>query len=642
MAKIFKGYLRSNGKVPLTSIKNSKLLTEPPENHDYVGVLKENIIQLDFDDEKTAEKVMKIVSSNKLKCDVLKTKRGIHLYFDNEQYVKSQSVGIYNAMGLKCDIGLGSKDRVVPLKLTRKVSTTRIVNGEEKTVETYKTIEREWLQTYPELEPLPAYFRPFTKTSQRFEDCETRNDTLFRYILQLQAKGFTKEECRKTLRMINSHMFYEPLSDRELDTISRDDSFSENWFFGDKGKFYHHKFGDYMIANSNIMLIDNQVHIYTDNGLYSNDPMEFEKQMLHRIPSLKDSNRKEVYKYIQLKVKRKGEFSPARYIGLRDGILDIATMEEFPYSPKYIINNKIDYTYKPDAYSEVMDKTLDKVSCNDPQIRGLLEEMIGYTLFRANTMQSCFILTGKGSNGKSTLLNVIKKLLGKQNYTSLDLRELEETFTPAEMYNKLANIGDDISSKYIDSSSVFKKVVSGESFMVQRKYAQPFELESYATQIFCANELPQVSDKSDGFSRRLVIIPFNARFSKDDPDYDPFIEDKLMEDESIEYLLRIAIDGLKRVLNNRQFTKSDAGEAEKDNYRIANNNVLEWLQSEPDVINHSVANVYMAYKVWCANNGNHATKKLNFSKTVMEELGVVSKPKSIKGKTTRVYVKEND
>ena len=154
--------------------------------------------------------------------------------------------------------------------------------------------------------------------------------------------------------------------------------------------------------------------------------------------------------------------------------------------------------------------------CGDTQIRALFEEMVGYTLYRKNTMQSCFILTGEGSNGKSTMLNCIKRLLGKSNYTSLEIRELEDTFKPAELYGKLMNCGDDISPKFLENSSVFKKCVTGESFIIQRKYAQPFELECYATQIFSANELPPSKDKSDGFLRRIIIIPFNARFKSTD------------------------------------------------------------------------------------------------------------------------------
>jgi len=635
--KLFKGYILSKGKEPLSSIKNGEYLAEPPENHDYVGVLKEGIIQLDFDDEDTSDKVMKIVNEYKLKCDVLKTSRGVHLYFMNDEHTKSQSVGIFNAMGLKCDIGLGTKSRVVPLRTTRQIETNRIVDGVTTPSLVSETKTREWLQTYTELEPIPPFFRPMSKIDYRFDETESRNQTLFEYILQLQFKAYTKDEVRKVIKVINKYMLYEPLSDREIDIITRDEAFTEELFYGEKGKFLHHRFGDYMLANSNILLIDNQVHIYTTDNLYSNDAMEFEKQMLQKIPSLKDNQRKEVYKYIALKVRKKGEFSNARYVGLKDTILDIQEMTEFEYTPKWIINNKIPFNYNSNAYSEVMDKTLNNVACHDPQIRKLLEEMIGYTLYRANTMQSCFILTGEGSNGKSTILNIIKRLLGKGNYTSLDMRELEETFKPAEMYNKLANIGDDISNKYMENSSVFKKVVTGESFIAQKKYGQPFELECYATQVFCANELPQVSDKSDGFSRRIVIVPFNAKFSKDDVDYDPFIEDKLLADESVEYLLKIAIEGLRRVLINRKFTKSDVGEKEKQEYNMLNNNVLEWLDTKPLIVNNAISEIYLQYKVWCGESGSHPVKKLNLSKTIRKELGLVSKTKTIDGKSVRIY-----
>lgn len=638
ITNIFVGYLKSNNKVPLSSVKDrSNWLAEPPEVGDYVGILAQDIIQLDFDDESTSTKVMEIVNEYKLRTTVLKTTRGIHLYFKDDGYVKSQSVGIYNAIGLKCDVGLGSKDRVVPLRVTKEVTVKRVINGLEKDVKTNKTKEREWIQLYDELDELPAIFRPIDKYDFGLATTKTRNQTLFNYILKLQTFSFSKEEVRKTTKCINDFILYEPLTDREIDTITRDDAFSEELFFSDRGAFMHDRFGNYMLTNSNIMIIDNQVCIYTKDNIYSNNPNEFERVMLEKIPSLKENQRKEVYKYIMLKVSKKGEYSPAKYLGLKDTILDIETMEEYPYSPRFTINNKIDVAYNPDAYSEVMDKTLDKVACGDKEIRALIEEMIGYTIYRQNSMQVAFILTGEGSNGKSTILNVIKKLVGKQNYTSLDLRELEDTFKPSELYGKLANIGDDISAKYLDNSSVFKKVVTGESFVVQKKYAQPFELESYATQIFCANELPNVQDKSDGFSRRLLIVPFRARFTKKDPDYDPFIEDKLLNDESLEYLLKIAIDGLRRVVFNKEFTTSHKGEQEKLEYLMDNNNVLEWLDSNPKLLNESVADVYLMYRIWCADNGTKPVKKLNLGKEIKKAYGYVSKPQSVDGKVIRVY-----
>lgn len=642
MADLFRGYIKSRGKEPLGSIKDGDYLSAPPENHDYVGVLKEDIVQIDFDDEGSAKIAMDIVNEYKLKCDILKTTRGIHLYFRNDGSIKTQSVHKFNAIGLTCDIGLGCKDRVIPLRITKDIEVIRMVDGAEvKSVEK-RVVQRPWLQTYTDLETVPAFFRIIGSTDYKLKQCTTRNQTLFNYILTLQSHAFTKDEVRKTIKVINKFIMYEPLSDKEIDIITRDEAFSEELFFGEKGQFLHDRFGNYMLTNCNIIKIDNQVHIYTNSNLYSSNPDEFEKVMLAKIPSLKDAQRKEVYKYICLKCDKEGEFANPKYIGLKSSILDIQTGEEFPYSPKWIINNRIKQEYNPNAYSELMDKTLNKVCCNDPEIRALLEEMIGYTMYRKNTMQVCFILTGEGSNGKSTILNCIKKLIGRENYTSLDLRELEETFKPAELHGKLANIGDDISAKFLENSSVFKKCVTGESFIVQRKYAQPFELECYATQIFCANELPQVKDKSDGFARRIMIVPFNAKFTKNDPDYDPFIEDKLLSDESIQYLVKLAVEGLKRVLYNRHFTKSITGEAEKDDYMKSNNNVLEWLEYEPKIENEPVNDVYLAYQVWCTQNGCVAVKKLNFTKELKKQLNMTSKIKTIGGKSVRVYIKEED
>ena len=95
-----------------------------------------------------------------------------------------------------------------------------------------------------------------------------------------------------------------------------------------------------------------------------------------------------------------------------------------------------------------------------------------------------------------------------------------------------------------------------------------------------------------------MIVPFNAKFSTSDKDYDPFIDDKLMSEESMNYLLKIAIDGLRRVIINRKFTKSDAGELEKTDYVMSNNNVLEWFDECPTIENNGVGDMYLI-TVWC-------------------------------------------
>ena len=58
-------------------------------------------------------------------------------------------------------------------------------------------------------------------------------------------------------------------------------------------------------------------------------------------------------------------------IAFRNGVLNIMTDELLPFGPGYIVTNKIPWDYNPNAYDELMDSTLNKISCNDHEIRGI-------------------------------------------------------------------------------------------------------------------------------------------------------------------------------------------------------------------------------------------------------------------------------
>jgi putative DNA primase/helicase len=133
-------------------------------------------------------------------------------------------------------------------------------------------------------------------------------------------------------------------------------------------------------------------------------------------------------------------------------------------------------------------------------------------LLGRNGLDKCFILTSDGANGKSTLLKCITRLIKRQNIASLGLGALGQKFKTAELYGKLLNLGDDIGNGYIDDNSTFKKLVTGEAVTVERKGADSFDFENYSKFIFAANDIPRINDTSSGLKRRLIIIPFDAKF----------------------------------------------------------------------------------------------------------------------------------
>ena len=235
--------------------------------------------------------------------------------------------------------------------------------------------------------------------------------------------------------------------------------------------------------------------------------------MIRHISNLSRAKRTEVLTYLEILANEEKHKDYANYIAFRNGLYNIDTDELIDFTPDIIITNKINYDYDPDAECELVDKTLDKLACNDESVRMLLEECIGYCFYRRNELRKSFILTGEKENGKSTFLAMVEHLLGRDNTASLDLKELGDRFKTAELVNKLANIGDDIGDEFIPNPAVFKKLSSGNPINVERKGKDPFDFSSYAKLLFSANNIPRIKDKSGAVISRLVIRPFDARFA---------------------------------------------------------------------------------------------------------------------------------
>lgn len=622
MAELFRGYVPTKDKKCLQSFKN-----KPAKNYrqvknlpEFAGILAEDIILIDVDDFEQSEILMKIVENQQLKCRVYETSRGKHFLFKNKG-VENNKIHTKLACGLEADIKLGSRNSYSILKY----------DGKEREI-LYDIFDDE------EYETVPKYLTPI-KTTLGFLNMEAgdgRNQNLFNYILTLQSNDFSVDEARKTIELINAFVLREPLDENELQTILRDDAFKKPIFF--KGKqFLFDKFAIYLKNNNHIVRINNQLHIYR-NGIYVEGQSEIEAAMIEHIPNLNRAKRTEIISYLDILIRGNIKPNNANMIAFKNGVYDIETDELIDFSPDIIITNKINHNYNPQAYNELADKTLDKLACNDASIRALLEEAIGYCFYRRNELRKSFILTGDKKNGKSTYLAVLKELLGDENTASLDLGELGDRFSSASLFGMLANIGDDIADDFISNPAIFKKIVSGDWIKGENKGQKEFFFKPYCKLLFSANTIPRIKDKSGAVLDRLVIVPFDARFSKDDPDFDPYIKYKLIQEDALEYLIQLGIQGLKRVLDNQSFTESEKVRASIDEYNETNNPVLLFFKEDVKIVNEPTNEVYKKYNEFCLASSFTPMSNIEFSKQVKKHFGLEIKSKSINGKKYRVFV----
>ena len=532
------------------------------------------------------------------------------------------------AVGLTADIKLGTLSSYEVIK----------IDGEERFIEW----DIEEGGTYQEV---PKWLFP-VRTAVDFLDMDAgdgRNQALFNYILTLTSNDFSVDDTRECIRILNRFVLKEPLSDDELEVILRDEAFQKPVFFCDK-TFLFDRFATWLKNNYHVVKINNQLHIY-QNGIYV-EGENLGTVIRENIPDIKKNQKAEVFDCLRDITECKAQ-ADARYIAFRNGVLDIVTGQMQPFSPDLVITNQIPWDYNPEAYSELADDTLNKLACGDQPIRALLEECIGYCFYRANDYKKSFMLTGKGNNGKSTFLDCVKAILGDGNISALDLKELGDRFSTSMMFGKLANIGDDIGDDFLQGSQVatFKKVVSGNRIKAERKGQDPFEFNPYVKLLFSANDIPRMKDKTGAVLNRLVIIPFNARFTKYlpsgeiDPDYTPKIRYELVEQSSVEYLIRVGVEGLKRIIENQGFSKSDATEQMAEEYDLMNNPIKGFFaeQEEGYIFRETVQDIFTRYQLYCNDCGIKPETKISFGKTVAEMFQVESKNTRVNGKQVRFY-----
>lgn len=629
MEDLYKGYIITKNKKAISSFKNvssKELLTLEEANKfpEYAGIMNDNTVLIDIDDGIQANILLRIVREKSIKCKVLATTRGMHFLFLNNGEILTNRTHCKLAIGLTADIKGCGKASYEVLK----------INGVERTV----------LYNSGTYQQVPKWLTPIKSKIELLNmvEGEGRNNALFSYILPLQQNDFTTEECRECIGIINDFILKEPLPPEELKVVLRDGAFNKPTFFTVHGGFMFDIFSKYLQRTHNIVKINNRLYVYKD-GYYQTGDEQIEAAMIREIPTLNQSKRREVLSYLNLIVPSIGTMADAHLVAFKNGVLNVITGEMYDFSPEYIITNMIPHNYVENAQDDLLDSVMNKLACGDKQVERLLYQAVGACFHRRNELRKSFFLLGKKRNGKSTFLDMIGTLLGEHNISNLDLSEIGDKFKTAELTGKLANIGDDINDEFISNSAVFKKVVSGDKITVERKGQDPYVLSSYAKFFFSANSLPRIGRGKDtaAIMDRLVIIPFDAKFSKDDPDYDPYIKYKLRGEPVMEALIVKAVEGLREVLADQEFITCDRVQENMVDYERTNNPMLLFFDelTETDYLNEPIKTVYLKYSGFCIANNLQPVSSIEFNRQMKQTFNLTVKEVIVDKKRIRVYVK---
>ncbi|HFD0307212.1 TPA: phage/plasmid primase, P4 family [Clostridium perfringens] len=301
-------------------------------------------------------------------------------------------------------------------------------------------------------------------------------------------------------------------------------------------------------------------------------------------------------------------------VNVRNGLLDIRDMSFKEHTPSYLSTVQLNVEYNPQVDCPQFKKFLNEVL--DCKLIPLVQEIVGYLLTTNTASQKAFVFWGPARTGKSTLLWVVEYLLlGKKNVSNIPWQEIGDKFKTAELLGKLANVFSDLPSKSIDDTGIFKVVTGEDYLMAEKKNKNPFKFKPFARLVFSCNELPRnYVDRTEGFYRRLIIVPFSRQIEKSK--IDKALKYKFQREK--EGILNWALEGLKRLYeNNFEFSENELTDGVKKEYKRENNNVISFVEEccELDgLFSCSRIEIYEAYKEFCVEAGLKTLSQIKFNK----------------------------
>ncbi len=182
-------------------------------------------------------------------------------------------------------------------------------------------------------------------------------------------------------------------------------------------------------------------------------------------------------------------------------------------------------------------KALKKALPNPEELYLLLQVFSYILLVRTEDVDRILVMVGEGQNGKSTILKAVTRLF-RPYISSVSLQDIvTDRFAASQLEDKLANIHADIGGWKIKDAAMLKTITSGDLISVQEKYKDRRDVELAVLQIYSANKLPEIEDKSLAIARRFIPLEFNQVIKVTDKK----IKSKLTSPDEREKILNLLI-----------------------------------------------------------------------------------------------------
>ena len=310
-----------------------------------------------------------------------------------------------------------------------------------------------------------------------------------------------------------------------------------------------------------------------------------------------------------------------------NGTIDLRTGKLMPHNPLDLNTKMIEIEYDPNAKAPVFEKFLNDIMEGNPELIDYIHKVAGYSATGKTKEQCYFIAYGTGSNGKTTLMNALKEVLGVYatdiNFKTLINHNDRSKEDLAKTVGVRFLTSSEVDPNKAMDETVINRITGNEILTAKWIYKHQFDFTPLFKLVIFGNHKPNLQSFNYATRRRIRLIPFNKCFKEKDLNKD--LPDELRKEYS--GILRWIVEGARKWYESGLETP-DIVENEVKEYIEELDTVAKFLESEFELDNPNATfpcpDFYKRYKQWCNQNDETPLGKRKVTDT-MRDKGFVKK-----------------
>ncbi|MFC4403818.1 phage/plasmid primase, P4 family [Gracilibacillus xinjiangensis] len=612
-------------------------------------VIPDAYIVIDIDEKKEGKAIFDALLAANFQFHAIETVRGFQFFFKTTGKVAGQDVKVLMAGGFIGDYRLAGKGQVV--------------------MPSVNTEGRSWIHTADgDLDGMPIFFEKLKKMPNEQDRPFSlpvkeggRNNTLYSHSCRLIEFGYSQKEAVYITSFLNRYFFTPPIEQKEyLQTLRSAFQFRPSGVnykapeVSNRKKFHRTEMGNaerlvarkgedlrYCVELEAWLLWDGSTWVEDKRKKVERIAIKTFREMYGEIHHLTNTDeRKELWKWAQASerssvflnsIARAEAMLPVSQeelnrdpykLNCQNGVVDLRTGELLEHQREFFMTKNTNVAYDPTAECPNWIAFLHNIfKDSNGQVKHELIEFIqrsiGYGLTGDTSEQVAFFFWGTGRNGKSTLMNTIKDLLGDYGKQTNSDTFTTKTYDGG-VNNDIARLHGARMVSAVESDdgqklseALIKQLTGGEPIIARFLRREFFEFTPEFKIFFTTNHKPIVKGDDEGIWRRIRLIPFNYTIPKEE--VDKHLPEKLQNE--LPGILNWAVEGCLK------WQKDGLGEPEDvkaatDEYKEEMDLLSSFIE-ECCVVHTDTkieaSTLYKEYILWAEMNDEYAVKKRTFN-----------------------------